>query len=514
MSSNNSNSSNYKRIAKNAGMLYFRMLFTILVTLYTSRVVLQTLGVEDFGVYSVVAGFVAMLGFLNNAMTSATQRFLSFELGKVEDQNIPSIFSMSMNIHILIALFALVIGETVGLWFVRTQLTIPSDRMFAAEWVYHLALFAFMTTVVTVPYKALIIAHEKMNVFAWISIFDVTLKLISVFALSYLGFDKLILFGALNLVVVLTVFTLYKLYCNTKHSESIFRFIWNKDLFKTILSYTGWNLWGNIAFVLSSQGINVLLNIFFGPAVNAARSISMEVSAALNSFVSSLQVAINPQIIKSYAADNLDYMNKLICYGAKYNFFLLFLISAPIFLNSKAVLTLWLINPPPYSDIFVKLIIINILIDCISGPLMTAAQATGRIKGYQITVGGILLLNFPVAYIALKYNLAPESVFYISILISILAFIARLIILKRLMSLPVLTYLKSVVLTGILVSIPVIFIAYLIGNATNELGFIVESIIMLIGAILSIILLGFEKIEREFLLSKAKLLYANFQKGK
>lgn len=500
MSLSKSNSSNYKRIAKNAAMLYFRMLFTILVTLYTSRVVLQTLGIEDFGVYSVVAGFVAMLGFLNNAMTSATQRFLSFELGKVEDQNMQSIFSMSMNIHILIAFFALLIGETVGLWFVRTQLTIPSDRMFAAEWVYHLALFAFMTTVVTVPYKALIIAHEKMNVFAWISIFDVTLKLISVFALSYLGFDKLILFGALNLGVVLTVFTFYKLYCNTKHSESIFRFIWNKDLFKTILSYTGWNLWGNIAFVLSSQGINVLLNIFFGPAVNAARAISMEVSSALNSFVSSLQVAINPQIIKSYASDDLEYMHKLVSYGAKYNFFILLLLSLPVLENVELILSIWLVNVPEYTALFTSLIIYNILIDSLSPPLMTAAQATGKIKIYQVVIGSILLLNVPASYIFLKLGYPPFFVFYISISISIVAFFARVALISSLINLRITRFITRALMPVLYVLAFVLLLNKIVNIEISNiyLNFLLSASTSILIVILAIYIFGLDKTERKF----------------
>ena len=292
--------SKYKRMAKNAGMLYFRMLLTMAVALYTSRIILQTLGVEDFGIYNVVAGFVTMLGFLNSAMSSATQRFLAFELGKPDIKDVRGIFSMSLNIHIIIALFVFVLGETIGLWFVRTQLTIPIDRMMAAEWVFHLALLSFMVTIISVPYNALIIAHERMKVFAWVSIIDVTLKLLIVFMLSWFGMDKLVLYGLLSLAVVFTIAMVYRVYCKNKFVESRFRLYWDKKLFHIMLSYTGWNLWGNIAAVMSGQGVNILLNIFFGPSVNAARAIAMQVSGALNSFVQNIQVAINPQIIKSY----------------------------------------------------------------------------------------------------------------------------------------------------------------------------------------------------------------------
>ena len=379
----------YKRMAKNAGLLYFRMLLTMAVTLYTSRVILQTLGVEDFGIYNVVAGFVTMLGFLHGAMSSATQRFLAFELGKPGDRDVRGIFSMSLNIHIAIALFVLILGETIGLWFLKTQMTIPIDRIIAAEWVFHLALLSFMVTIVSVPYNALIIAHEQMSIFALVSIIDVILKLLIVFMLGWFGMDKLILYGLLSLTVVFIVFMIYRSYCKNKFVESKFRLYWDKKLFNTMLSYTGWNLWGNIAGVMSGQGVNVLLNIFFGPSVNAARAIAMQVSGALNSFVQNIQVAINPQIIKSYAAQDMAYMHQLVCYGAKYNFFLLLLLSLPVLNNIELILPIWLGVVPESTSIFAKLVICSILIDSLSPPLMTAAQATGHIKLYQFIVGGI-----------------------------------------------------------------------------------------------------------------------------
>ena len=416
----------YKRMAKNAGMLYFRMLLTMAVALYTSRVILQTLGVEDFGIYNVVAGFVTMLGFLHGAMSSATQRFLAFELGQSAEKDIRGIFSMSLNIHILIAVFVLIIGETIGLWFVRTQMTIPIDRMIAAEWVFHVSLLSFMVTIISVPYNALIIAHEQMSIFAAVSILDVTLKLLIVFMLGWFGMDKLVLYGLLSLAVVSIISIVYRSYCKNKFSESRFRLYWDKKLFNVMLSYTGWNLWGNIAAVMSGQGVNVLLNIFFGPSVNAARAIAMQVSTALNSFVQNLQVAINPQIIKSYAAQDMVYMHQLVCYGAKYNFFVLLLLSLPILNNIELILPVWLGVVPENTSVFAKLVISTILIDSLSPPLMTAAQATGRIKLYQFIVGGILLLNVPASYLILKVGGKPYTVFYVAIVLSVVALLARI----------------------------------------------------------------------------------------
>lgn len=335
-----------KKIIINTGFLYIYLLLTMAVSLYTSRVVLNTLGIEDFGIYNVVGGFVTMLGFLNSAMVSSTQRFLSFELGKKDKSQLNNIFSMSLSIHLLIALLILILGETVGLWFISTQLTIPSERMPAAEWVYHFSLLAFLISVITTPFNASIIAHERMKIFAGVSLIDVTLKLLIVFILQWFGFDKLKFYAVLTCAVVLIISLIYITYCKTHFQETRLRLYWNGSLFKTMLSYSGWNLWGNIAAVMSNQGINILLNIFFGPIVNAAQSIAFQVNSALNSFIQNLQIAINPQIIKNYSANNFQQMQQLVFYGAKYNFFLLLTLSLPILLETKFILYIWLGNTP------------------------------------------------------------------------------------------------------------------------------------------------------------------------
>lgn len=485
-------------MAKNAGMLYFRMLLTMAVTLYTSRVILQTLGVEDFGIYNVVAGFVTMLGFLNGAMSSATQRFLAFELGKSDTKDVRGIFSMSMNIHILIALFVLILGETLGLWFVRTQLTIPIDRMIAAEWVFHLALLSFMVSIISVPYNALIIAHEKMSVFALVSIIDVTLKLLIVFMLSWFGMDKLILYTILTLAVIFIIFMIYRSYCKVKFAESCFRLYWDKKLFHIMLSYTGWNLWGNVAAVMSGQGVNVMLNIFFGPSVNAARAIAMQVSGALNSFVQNLQVAINPQIIKSYAAQDMAYMHKLVCYGAKYNFFVLLLLALPVLNNIELILPVWLGVVPESTSIFTKLIIINILIDSLSPSLMTAAQATGRIKLYQFVVGGLLLINVPTSYIILKMGGAAYTVFYVSIGLSMLALLARIYLISNLIEMKKKVYLVDSIIPILSVATLVFVINFFLEDrfSSTLLGFSLSVIFSGILVITTVLMVGLNKDER------------------
>ncbi|GAP67900.1 Na+driven multidrug efflux pump [Bacteroidales bacterium 6E] len=441
-------SENNKRIAKNTMMLYFRMILTMLVSLYTSRIILNTLGVEDFGIYNVVGGFVTMFGFLNSAMASATQRFLAFEIGRNDKVQLRNVFSMSVNIHFLIAFAILILAETIGLWFVNTQLTIPSERMEAALWVFHFSILTLMVSMVSVPYNAMIIAHERMGVFAWVSIAEVSLKLLIVFMLQWFGFDKLKLYAVLMFSVSLIIRFIYGIYCNRNFNESKFRFYWDKPLFKTLLSYAGWNLWGNAASVIMGQGVNILLNIFFGPIVNAARGIAYQVRAASNQFVTNFQMAMNPQIIKSYASGDLQYMHQLIFQGAKYSFFLLLTLTLPIILEAEYVLKLWLKIVPDYTVIFTQLVLVNVLVDCISGPLMTAAQASGKIKLYQSLVGGLLILNLPISYFLLRLSYPPEITIIVSIIISMVALTIRLLILKRLIKLKIRAFIKDVLLVA------------------------------------------------------------------
>ncbi len=506
-------SSSNKRIAKNTMLLYIRMLLTMAITLYTSRIVLNTLGVEDFGIYNVVGGFVTMFAFLNSAMASATQRFLSFEIGRKDLVQLRNVFSMSVNIHFIIAFVILLLAETIGLWFVNTQLTIPPDRMNAAQWVYQFSILSMMVSIVSVPYNAIIIAHERMNVFAWVSIAEVSLKLLIVFMLQWFGFDKLKLYAVLVFSVSLIIRFIYGLYCKYNFKESKFRFFWDKPLFRTLMSYAGWNLWGNAASVIMGQGVNVLLNIFFGPVVNAARGIAYQVRGAVQQFVGNFQMAMNPQIIKLYASDNMKQMHQLIFRGAKYSFFLLFIMSLPIFLETEIILRLWLKTVPEYTVIFTRLIIVNILIDSISGPLMTAAQASGRIKLYQSVVGGLLILNLPLSYLFLKLGFAPQITIYVSICISILALYARLIILKNLVDLKSIIFFKNVILRVSIVAFIALILPYLIYINLNSsyIRLIIIVMTCLISTFGSIYLIGLERKERLFIKDKIHSAIKSFK---
>ncbi len=483
------------------------------VSLYTSRIILNILGVQDFGIYNVVGGFVTMFGFLNSAMASATQRFLAFEIGKGDKVQLRNVFSMSVNIHFLIAFLILFLAETIGLWFVNTQLTIPPERMIAARWVYQFSILTLMVNMVSVPYNALIIAHERMNVFAWVSIAEVSLKLFIVFMLQWFGFDKLKLYAILIFIVALLIRLIYGLYCGIKFKESKFRFYWDKPLFKTLINYAGWNLWGNAAEVIMGQGVNILLNIFFGPVVNAARGIAYQVRSAVNQFVQNFQMAMNPQIIKSYAAGDLKYMHQLIFQGAKYSFFLLFALSLPIILETEIILKLWLKTVPEYTVIFTRLVLINVLVDCISGPLMTAAQASGKIKLYQGVVGGLLIFNLPVSYVFLQLGYDPEITLYVSIGISIIALLTRLKIISPLVKLDILNYLKEVVLKIIPVSIVSMIIPSLIKSFLHE-GFarlLIIGFSSIVVVSVTTYFVGLEKNEQVFLTNKLKQVLAKLK---
>lgn len=451
---------NNKRIAKNTIVLYVRMIFVLLVALYTSRVLLDVLGVEDYGVYNVVGGVVTMLGFFNGAMVSSTQRFFSFAIGQEDIEQLNRNYSTILLIQGGLALLVIVLAETVGLWFVRTYLVIPPERMSAALWVYHFAVFSFVLSMLQVPFTALIITHEQMNVYALISIGDVALKLLLVLILPYLPFDKLISYAVLLFCVALITCSIYVLYCKVRlrYVKVIKHF--DRNLFRVLLSYMGWNLWGNSAAVIMGQGINILLNIFFGPTVNAARAIAYQVQGALNQLVANFQLALNPPIVKSYARGEIDYMHRLIISGSKLSFFLLLLFAIPVGLEAPLLLSIWLKEVPLHTVLFTNLILIVGCIDSLSGTLMTAAQASGKIKKYQMFVGLLLILNLPVSYAVLKFGGSPESTMVVAVVISLIALLVRLRIISPLVQLSVSTYCREALVPVMLTSIPSIALGF------------------------------------------------------
>ncbi|MGB3343730.1 MAG: oligosaccharide flippase family protein [Aequorivita sp.] len=432
--------------------LYFRMLLVMAVSLYTSRIVLRELGVSDYGIYSLVGGFISLFGFLNAAMSSATQRYLTFDLGKNDPIRLGKTFSVSLTIHVGIALLVLVLAETVGLWYVNYRMIFPPERAFAVNFVYQFSVAAALLGIIQVPYNALIIAHERMGIYAYVSVVEVILKLVIVFLLVYVGNDKLITYSVLTFLVALGIRLFYQFYCRRHYKESHFKFEWDKPYYKELISFSGWSLFGNLAAIARGQGNNVLLNLFYGTTVNAAYGIALIVQGAISGFVQNFQVAVNPQLVKKYAQGDLKRTQSLIFHSAKFSFYLLLVLSIPVIINTQYILSLWLETVPQYSVNFVRLSLIYILIDSISYSLIIAIQATGKIKKYQIIIGTLIFMNLPISYVLLKLNYPPESVFIVLIIVTLLSLIFRMFFVQNLLKISPLAFTRQVVVPIIVVS--------------------------------------------------------------
>ncbi|MNZ17682.1 hypothetical protein D3C78_346770 [compost metagenome] len=498
----------HKRILRNTGMLYVRMLLAMVVGLYTSRVVLDVLGVEDFGTYHVVAGFVALLGFMQGAMTTATQRYFAFDLGQNKGNNLNALFNTSLQVHALLALCIVLIAETAGYWFVSTQLIIPESRLEAALIAYHLSVVAFAVSVMSVPLTAMLMANERMGLFALMSMVDILLKLVAVLLLPYQSYDKLSMYAALLLGVSLLTFSGYLLINRATFPVVRLQWGWDKQSFRSMLGFTAWNTWGNLAAAMSEHGNNVLLNIFFGPVVNAGRSIATQANGALNQFTTNVQAAVNPQIVKLYASGERQKMHGLVLRSAKYNFFILLALAMPALLSTDELLGLWLVQVPQYSAVFLQLTIISSLINSVSGPLMTSAQATGHIRLYHSLVGGILLLNAPINYLLLSYRLPPETVLMVTIGLAIVALIARLYIITPLIGLSADLFISRVVGRASIVAAIAGTIAALtqITGSASLLMLLVNLLTATIVTLITIWIFGLDKAERNNFASLLKSL--------
>lgn len=489
-------------------MLYIRMLLMMVVSLYTSRVVLATLGVTDFGIYGVVGGIVSMFSFLNNAMASGTQRFLTFELGRQDFQKLNRVFNMSVNIHILFAFVVFLLSETVGLWFLFNKMVFPVEREIAAFWTFQFSVCSAIVMIISTPYNALIIARERMSTFAYISIFEVVAKLLVVYLLLLSDWDRLVFYSGLIFVVQLLVRCIYSWYCNRNFSESSYSYTFDKVLFKEIFLFSTWNFWGSFAAITFTQGLNLLLNMFFGPVINASRTIAVQVQSAVIQFSSNFQTALNPQITKKYANGELNSMHTLIFRSSKYSFILLFIIAFPIFLRTKYVLCLWLGEVPIYAATFVRLILLVSIIDAVANPFMIAASATGKIKKYQTVVGALLLSIVPISYLSLKLGAAPYAVFIVHLCISVCAFFVRAYLVRSLINMSLLSYTKKAVLPifafGVVASILPLF--YHMFTSENLMNFIIIVIINILSSFISAFYLAFTEVERTITRNQIKIL--------
>lgn len=490
------------------------MLFGMLVSLYTSRVVLQALGVEDYGIYNVVGGVVAMFSLLSGSLSAAVSRFLTFELGRNDLVRLRKVFSSALCVHALLALFVLVLSETLGLWFLNYQMNIPADRMIAANWVFQFSLFSFLLGLFSVPYNASIISHERMGIFAFVGIGDTLLQLGIVLFIAFGGIclDKLIVYASLLVVKGMLFQLFYFYYCRKSFKECRFKLSLDKQLLKEMTGFAGWNFIGASSAILRDQGGNILLNLFYGPALNAARGVANQVSNAIGSFVGNFMIALNPQITKSYAAAEYGYTFSLIFRGARFSYYLLLWLALPVLLNTQYILSIWLNVVPEHTILFVQLVLVFSMCETISNPLITVMLATGKIRNYQIVVGGLQMMNFPLSYIFLKMGFLPEIIVMVAISLSLICLGARLILLRDMIQLPVARFLRHVcgniiVVTILSLTVP-LYARWELPN--NLFGFIFSCIICFGWGGIILYRFGCSVSERKFLISKLQFVSAKW----
>ena len=506
-------SANNKRIAKNTLLLYFRMLFMMAVSLFTSRVILNTLGVEDYGINNVVGGVVAMFSVLSGSMSSSISRFITFELGKGDNKRLKTVFSTGINIQLGMSLIILLVAEAAGVWFLNYKMNIPEERMYAANWVFQCSILTFILGLLSVPYNAAIIAHEKMSAFAYISIIEVTLKLIIVYLLTISPYDRLITYSILFMLVGVLIRLIYGYYCKRHFEECTYHLVYDKAILKSMTSFAGWNFLGNGAYMLNTQGVNILMNMYFGVAVNAARGVATQVDAALKQFVNNFTTAVNPQITKSYAQGDLSNMHKLVCKSAKFSAFLMMFFAVPIILETDTILSLWLKNPPAYASVFLKWIIISSFMDTVlANSLVTSMFATGDIKKYQIIVTTVGCLVFPLSWLAFQLGFEPQVGYILYFIIYSILLFVRLYLLRDMVKLPIMMYVKEVLFKvlptmAICFSVPSILI-FSMGEGVMRLIFTV--VLSMIVTSITAYHFGLKESEKKYLIeltNKVPLIY-------
>lgn len=442
-----------KRVVKNTIFLYIRTFVSMIISLYTSRKILEALGVSDFGIYNVVGGVITMLTFLNGSMSVATQRFLTVELGRKDKGNYNRIFNMAVLIHLGLAALVLIAAETVGLWFVNTYLNIPAGRMSAANWVYQASVLSTILGILQTPYHASIVSHEHMHIYAYVGLGESFGKLFLVFLLIVYPYDRLIFWGFIMFFFQFLIAIIYRVYCIRQFPECKLRLKWDSSIFSSILKFTGWNMFGTVAWLLKDQGVNILMNIFGGPVANAARGVSGQISGAVQGLTSGFQSAVNPQITKRYAANDSEATCRLLCESSKISYFLLFIIVLPVMMEADFILKLWLVEVPPMAPVFTRIILIESLFSTLGNPMITSLMATGNIKWYQIVVGSSLLLIIPIAYLLMKCGFPIATALVVSALFILFGDVLRVIFCKRQIGLSLRLYGIKVVMPVFMVTI-------------------------------------------------------------
>ncbi len=504
---------NSKRIAKNTLMLYFRMFLSMAISLYTSRVVLATLGVDNYGIYNVVGGVVALFSSISGTLSGAITRFITYALGRGDKDKLKTIFCTSVNIQLLMALVVFVLMESVGVWFLNYKMNIPEGRIYAANWVLQCSILTFMINLVSVPYNATIIAHEKMSAFAYISVLEVSLKLAVVFLIMYSPYDKLIVYAILLMLVALLIRMVYGIYCRRHFEEAKYKMVWDKSIFKEMLSFSGWAFIGNSAFILNTQGVNILINLYFGVALNAVRGLAVHVDSALRGLSLNFTMALNPQITKQYASGNLEYMFKLINQGTKFSVFIMCFYFIPLELETETVLEIWLKNVPEYTVIFMRLVLLSSLVVIIGNELSFAILATGRIKKYEIAITCVSSLTFFLTLIVYELGAPASATYIIYCTVYMLIISVRLIFLKSLINFPIRSFIKDtmipiVVVMAVSFSLPTIIVHLM---PSSILRFIVVTIVAIIVHAVSSYIFGLTKSERVFVLGYINKLVKKFR---
>lgn len=508
------NSVNSKNIAKNTLFLYGRMLLSMVVALYTSRVILNALGLDDYGIYNVVGGVVGFFNIISGSLSASISRFIAFELGRGDEKRLSNVFCTSVNIQLIMSVIFILVVEILGVWFLNFKMNIPADRMYAANWVLQCSIVTFVVNLISVPYNATIIAHEKMGAFAYISILSTLLNLGVALLIEISPFDKLIFYALCILGINVLMRIIYGYYCGHHFKECRWRKIFDKFLLKDMFSFAGWNFIGAGTGILIGQGVNIVSNLFFGIAVNAARGIASNVDGVINQFVNNFTMALNPQITKSYAVAENDYMYDLVCKGAKYSYYLMFIMALPIFLETHQILILWLKQIPDYTVAFTRLTILISLSYVLSQTLITSMLATGNIKKYQIIIGSLSFFIFLLSCVFFKIGLPPYWSYVIQLIVFIVELIARMYLLKNMISLSIRKFVKEVLFPISKVSILAFIIPFVLYIMMDEtiLRLFLEVSICLVSAMSSICLVGLSRKEKNFIMSKVSLYVSKYLK--
>lgn len=492
------NSSNSQRIAKNTLMLYFRQILIMAVSLYTVRVVLAALGAEAYGTYNVVAGIVAMFSFLTSVISNAAQRYFSYDLGAGQEEQLKETFTSILLIFIIIILFVLVVAETLGLWFINNRLVVLEEFKNSVPFVYQFSLLSFVFVMLVSPFLACILAHEDMKIYAWVSIFEAGAKLLLAFLLSFFYDNRLVAYSFMLMSISFALLIVYAFICIKKYSSCRLVKKINKNRLLEIFSFMGWNLFGSLSDVLKNQGVNILINQFFNPVVNAARSVAMQINAAVSSFAVNFSSALNPQIVKQYAEKNYSDYYELVCRGAKYTFLLMWIFILPLMNCMPFTLSIWLKEVPAKTVIFADLVLIETLVTSISYPLITAVQATGRVKNYQIVLGTLLALTLPFSWILFKLGFAAECVFIIGIVLNLFSLCIRYLFLQVMTKLPFSIFFRNTVFPIFKVVILPIIVFLIWNNFFNKSPVfeILGTCILFFVVTFAIYILGFDDTER------------------